>query len=66
RIMQQPQGMMLVTGPTGSGKTTTLYSVLSAINTDQINIITVEDPVEFQLSGINQVPVNPKAGMTFA
>ncbi|HKJ71072.1 MAG TPA: ATPase, T2SS/T4P/T4SS family [Gammaproteobacteria bacterium] len=66
RIMRQPQGMMLVTGPTGSGKTTTLYSVLSAINTDEINIITVEDPVEFQLSGINQVPVNPKAGMTFA
>jgi type IV pilus assembly protein PilB len=65
-IMNQPQGMMLVTGPTGSGKTTTLYSVLSAINTDEINIITVEDPVEFQLSGINQVPVNPKAGMTFA
>jgi len=65
-IMNQPQGMMLVTGPTGSGKTTTLYSVLSAINTDEINIITVEDPVEFQVSGINQVPVNPKAGMTFA
>ncbi|MFA9461984.1 ATPase, T2SS/T4P/T4SS family [Thiohalorhabdus methylotrophus] len=65
-IMRQPQGMMLVTGPTGSGKTTTLYSVLSAINTEDINIITVEDPVEFQLPGINQVPVNPKAGMTFA
>ncbi|MEF8793778.1 type II/IV secretion system protein [Thiohalorhabdus sp.] len=65
-IMSSPQGMMLVTGPTGSGKTTTLYSVLSAINTDQINIVTVEDPVEYQLSGINQVPVNPKAGMTFA
>ncbi|MFP4614502.1 MAG: ATPase, T2SS/T4P/T4SS family [Thiohalorhabdus sp.] len=65
-IMHQPQGMMLVTGPTGSGKTTTLYSVLSAINTEDINIITVEDPVEFQLPGINQVPVNAKAGMTFA
>ncbi|SCY14034.1 ATPase, T2SS/T4P/T4SS family [Thiohalorhabdus denitrificans] len=65
-IMRQPQGMMLVTGPTGSGKTTTLYSVLSTINTEDINIITVEDPVEFQLPGINQVPVNPKAGMTFA
>jgi len=65
-IMHQPQGMMLVTGPTGSGKTTTLYSVLSAINTDEVNIITVEDPVEFQLPGINQVPVNAKAGMTFA
>ncbi|MFB6259514.1 MAG: GspE/PulE family protein, partial [Thiohalorhabdaceae bacterium] len=65
-IMSSPQGLMLVTGPTGSGKTTTLYSVLSAINTDQVNIVTVEDPVEYQLSGINQVPVNPKAGMTFA
>jgi len=65
-IMRQPQGMMLVTGPTGSGKTTTLYSVLSAINTEEVNIITVEDPVEFQLPGINQVPVNAKAGMTFA
>jgi type IV pilus assembly protein PilB len=65
-IMRQPQGMLLVTGPTGSGKTTTLYSVLSTINTEDINIITVEDPVEFQLPGINQVPVNAKAGMTFA
>ncbi|HKJ87069.1 MAG TPA: ATPase, T2SS/T4P/T4SS family, partial [Gammaproteobacteria bacterium] len=53
RIMRQPQGMMLETGPTGSGKTTTLYSVLSTINTEDINIITVEDPVEFQLPGIN-------------
>ena len=65
-IMQQPQGMLLVTGPTGSGKTTTLYSVLSAINQVDVNIITVEDPVEYQLARINQVPVNPKAGMTFA
>jgi len=66
RIMHQPQGMLLVTGPTGSGKTTTLYSVLSAINQVDVNIITVEDPVEYQLPKINQVPVNPKAGMTFA
>jgi len=65
-IMHQPQGMLLVTGPTGSGKTTTLYSVLSAINQEDVNIVTVEDPVEYQLSRINQVPVNPKAGMTFA
>jgi len=65
-IMKQPQGMLLVTGPTGSGKTTTLYSILSAINQEDVNIITVEDPVEYQLAKINQVPVNPKAGMTFA
>jgi type IV pilus assembly protein PilB len=65
-IMRQPQGMLLVTGPTGSGKTTTLYSILSAINNEDVNIITVEDPVEYQLANINQVPVNPKAGMTFA
>ncbi|MFP4560590.1 MAG: ATPase, T2SS/T4P/T4SS family [Thiohalorhabdus sp.] len=65
-IMHQPQGMLLVTGPTGSGKTTTLYSVLGAINQEDVNIITVEDPVEYQLPKINQVPVNPKAGMTFA
>ena len=65
-IMRQPQGMLLVTGPTGSGKTTTLYSILSAINQEDVNIITVEDPVEYQLAKINQVPVNPKAGMTFA
>jgi len=66
QIVRQPQGLMLVTGPTGSGKTTTLYSVLSSINSEEINIVTVEDPVEYQLPGINQVPVNPKAGMTFA
>ncbi len=66
QIMHQPQGMLLVTGPTGSGKTTTLYSVLAAINQEDVNIITVEDPVEYQLPKINQVPVNPKAGMTFA
>ncbi len=65
-IMKQPQGMLLVTGPTGSGKTTTLYSILSAINQPDVNIITVEDPVEYQLAKISQVPVNPKAGMTFA
>jgi type IV pilus assembly protein PilB len=62
----QPQGMILVTGPTSSGKTTTLYSVLNEKKDPSINIITVEDPIEFQLPGINQVQVNVKAGLTFA
>lgn len=62
----QPYGLMLVTGPTGAGKTTTLYATLAALNTTDRNIITVEDPVEYQLDGINQVQVNPKAGMKFA
>ncbi|MDQ6989610.1 MAG: ATPase, T2SS/T4P/T4SS family [Mariprofundaceae bacterium] len=59
-------GAVLVTGPTGSGKTTTLYSFLHHINDEETNIVTVEDPVEFQIKGLNQVQVNPKAGMTFA
>ena len=63
---EQPQGMILVTGPTGSGKTTTLYSILSEKKNPSINIITVEDPIEIQLGGINQVQVNVKAGLTFA
>jgi type IV pilus assembly protein PilB len=62
----QPQGMVLVTGPTGSGKTTTLYSVIDEKKSPDINIITVEDPIEFQLPGINQVQLNTKAGLTFA
>ena len=62
----QSYGMILVTGPTGSGKTTTLYSTLSAINSPEKNVITVEEPVEYRLEGINQVQVNQKAGMTFA
>ncbi|MDQ6961844.1 MAG: type II/IV secretion system protein [Mariprofundaceae bacterium] len=62
----RPTGAVLVTGPTGSGKTTTLYSFLHHINSDETNIVTVEDPVEFQIKGINQVQVNVKAGMTFA
>jgi type II secretory ATPase GspE/PulE/Tfp pilus assembly ATPase PilB-like protein/ActR/RegA family two-component response regulator len=62
----QPQGMILVTGPTSSGKTTTLYSVLNEKKDPSINIITVEDPIEFQLPGISQVQVNVKAGLTFA
>ncbi|MEN6371507.1 MAG: ATPase, T2SS/T4P/T4SS family [Armatimonadota bacterium] len=65
-ITQQPNGMFLSTGPTGSGKTTTQYSVLHKINTVDKNIITVEDPVEYQLSGISQVHVNRKAGLTFS
>jgi type IV pilus assembly protein PilB len=62
----RPHGIILVCGPTGSGKTTTLYSVLSRINTTKVNIVTIEDPVEYQISGINQVQVNPAAGLTFA
>ena len=61
-----PHGIILVTGPTGSGKTTTLYSVLHRINTPKVNIITLEDPVEYEMPGINQVQVNPQAGLTFA
>jgi len=61
-----PHGIILVTGPTGSGKTTTLYSVLSKINTMKVNVITVEDPVEYEIAGVNQVQVNPQAGLTFA
>lgn len=61
-----PHGLLLVTGPTGSGKTTTLYSALNELNNPQFNIITVEDPVEFQIPGINQVPVKKEVGLTFA
>lgn len=64
--INESQGMVLVTGPTGSGKTTTLYSALSTVNDPQINICTAEDPVEFNLDGINQVQVNPDIGFTFA
>lgn len=62
----QPQGMIIVTGPTGSGKTTTLYSVLSQKRSSEVSIVTVEDPIEYQLEGANQVQVNVKAGLTFA
>ncbi len=65
-ILRQPYGMLLVTGPTGSGKTTTLYTVLRELNQVEKNIITVEDPVEYKLNGINQVQVNVKSGLTFA
>jgi len=64
--ISRPYGMVLVTGPTGSGKTTTLYSALSRINTDEVNIMTAEDPVEYNLHGINQVQVRTEIGMTFA
>lgn len=66
RIMKVPEGIILVTGPTGSGKTTTLYSLLKELNKESKNIITIEDPVEYRLEGINQVQVNAKAGLTFA
>lgn len=66
RSFVKPHGMLLVTGPTGSGKSTTLYATLAKINKPTVNIITVEDPVEFRLPGINQVQVDHKAGMTFA
>ena len=66
KLISSPNGIILVTGPTGSGKSTTLYTVLSELNSDDVNIVTVEDPVEYTLNGINQVSVNTKAGMTFA
>jgi len=61
-----PHGIILVTGPTGSGKTTTLYSVLHTVNTPKVNVMTLEDPVEYQMAGINQVQINPQAGLSFA
>lgn len=62
----RPHGIILVTGPTGSGKTTTLYSILQRINTAKVNIVTLEDPVEYEIVGLNQVQINPAAGLTFA
>jgi len=66
RCLNRPQGLLLVTGPTGSGKTVTLYSALNSLNSEDIKILTAEDPVEFNFKGINQVHVNPDVGMTFA
>ena len=66
KILRSPSGMLLVTGPTGSGKSTTLYAALSLVKNSTLNVVTVEDPVEYRLEGINQVQVNPKAGLTFA
>ncbi len=66
RIIAKPHGIVLLTGPTGSGKTTSLYAILNRLNKPDVNIITIEDPVEYQVPGISQVQVNPKAGLTFA
>src|SRR6185503_6837255 len=65
-IIARPTGAILVTGPTGSGKSTTLYAGLTQINRPEINIITVEDPVEYRLTGVNQVQINIRAGLTFS
>src|SRR5581483_2295396 len=65
-LITRPSGAVLVTGPTGSGKSTTLYAALTQINRPEINIVTVEDPVEYRLPGINQVQINVRAGLTFA
>lgn len=65
-LIAKPYGIVLVTGPTGSGKTTTLYTMLNQLNTPERNIVTLEDPVEFNFTGVNQMQVNPKAGLTFA
>lgn len=62
----RPHGIILITGPTGSGKTTTLYSIIQRINTTKVNIMTLEDPIEYKIPGVNQVQVNPAAGLTFA
>ena len=66
QAIEAPHGMMLLSGPTGSGKTTTLYVVLNSLNTEDVNIVTVEDPVEYQVAGVNQVQVKPEIGLTFA
>jgi type IV pilus assembly protein PilB len=64
--IQRPHGIIIVCGPTGSGKTTTLYSVLDIVATSKVNVVTIEDPVEYQMKGVNQVQVNVQAGLTFA
>src|SRR5439155_193278 len=63
RIIQRPQGIFLLTGPTGSGKTTTLYAILNQLNNEKVNVLTVEDPVEYQIAGITQVQVNERAAV---
>ncbi|AZN43343.1 GspE/PulE family protein [Paenibacillus albus] len=66
RMIERPTGIVLISGPTGSGKTSTLYAALNRLNTDKVNIISVEDPVEYQLEGVNQIQVNANVGLTFA
>jgi len=66
RLLTRPQGMVLVTGPTGSGKTTTLYAALRELDTDRMNVMTIEDPIEYQLPSISQIQVHPRIGLTFA
>ena len=66
RLIHRPHGIILVTGPTGSGKSTTLYATLQRVNSAELNIITVEDPIEYQLNGVGQIQVNPKIDLTFA
>ncbi|MFC5466748.1 GspE/PulE family protein [Lederbergia graminis] len=66
QLIEQPTGIILISGPTGSGKSSTLYAALNRLNKEEVNIITVEDPVEYQLEGINQIQVNPTVGLTFA
>ncbi|NLO82819.1 MAG: Flp pilus assembly complex ATPase component TadA [Clostridiales bacterium] len=66
RLLKTPHGIILITGPTGSGKSTTLYAMLNELNRESVNIITIEDPVEYRMEGINQIQVNPKIGLTFA
>lgn len=66
RLMKNRQGVILVVGPTGSGKSSTLYTMLSQLNTEEVNLVTLEDPVEYDMDGVNQIPINEKVGMTFA
>jgi type IV pilus assembly protein PilB len=66
KMINQPSGIVLITGPTGSGKSSTLYAALNQLNNEERNIITIEDPVEYQLEGVNQIQVNPTVGLTFA
>src|SRR5207253_7085323 len=66
KLLAEPNGILLVTGPTGSGKTTTLYTALDALNRPDVKILTVEDPVEYQMPGINQIQVKPQIDLTFA
>lgn len=66
KAIAKPYGMILLTGPTGSGKTTTLYTLIQILNTDEVSIVTVEDPIEYSLDGIDQIQVNPRTGLTFA